>query len=278
MVSSSRLDFIAEIGINHNGSFDFARTLIDAAAESGATIAKFQTYFASTRVSVDSPIYGLLKQCELSFEDFIRLKEHTEDLGLVFSSTPFCLESYNFLQSINTSHIKIASFHFANSVLLRHILSNCENISCLIMSTGLSSPQLIASNSNLINSCFGDKVADRVRYLHCVSQYPVVDISNYNLSNIQMLKSMTQCPVGYSDHSLGTKAAELSVALGACMIEKHFTTDNSLKGADHHFSATPAIFKNMVDKCNNVNIMLGTPRTQDVYDCEKDILPYNIVT
>ena len=112
------VNYIAEIGINHNGSIDLAYDHINKAAESGATIIKFQTYKAESRSHPGSPIYEILKSCELEFQDFVRLKKHVEGLGLEFSSTPFCLDSAKFLLDINVKYIKIASFHFENSVLL----------------------------------------------------------------------------------------------------------------------------------------------------------------
>ena len=118
------LCFIAEIGLNHLGSFDLAKRHIDLAKESGASIAKFQTYKASNRASPGSPIHEVLRNCELSFDQFERIKSYCDSVQIEFSSTPFCLESSDFLSSLELDVVKVASFHLENKVLLRHLFEN----------------------------------------------------------------------------------------------------------------------------------------------------------
>lgn len=272
-------DYIAEIGINHNGCLDTAKYLVERAADSGATVAKFQTYITSSRVEATSPIFDLLTACELPFSAFEELKSFTESCGLIFSSTPFCIESSEFLASIQTQYIKIASFHFSNKRLINHILGKQDSFAKLILSTGLSTPCTIRETHDLICSILGlELTREKVQYLHCISQYPVSNEADYNLRNISLIKKMTGCVVGYSDHTIGHRAAELAISLGAQTIEKHFTNDTSQTGADHHMSSTPAAFRELVDACNSVVIMLGTERTSRNYDCELPIMPYNVTT
>jgi len=273
------IDYIAEIGINHNGSFDKARILVEAAANAGATVAKFQTYITSSRAQTTSPVYELLSSCELPFSAFEKLKTFTEDHGMIFSSTPFCTESFNFLASIHTKYIKIASFHLSNQKLLRHILSRAENITKLILSTGLSTPASIQKTCNLARHILGSQhTLEKIIFMHCISQYPVTKIEDFNLVNIPLIRQITDCSVGYSDHTTGHKAAELSIALGARTIEKHFTTDSSQSGADHHMSSTPSEFRILVEACNSVITMLGVERSISKFECELPIHPFNVIT
>ena len=116
-------------------------------------------------------------------------------------------------------------------------------------------------------------------FLHCVSQYPVVNISDYNLSNIPYLSSISLSNiVGFSDHTLGTEAAKLAVCLGAVVIEKHFSIDNTLPGADHSMSCTPSIFSKLVNDCESAYQMLGNDRTSGSYPCEDEILQYRVIS
>ena len=144
------LCFIAEIGLNHLGSFDLAKRHIDLAKESGASIAKFQTYKASNRASPGSPIHEVLRNCELSFDQFERIKSYCDSVQIEFSSTPFCLESSDFLSSLELDVVKVASFHLENKVLLRHLFEN-TSFTTHIVSTGMSTPQSIDSCIKLFN-------------------------------------------------------------------------------------------------------------------------------
>ena len=266
------ISYIAEIGINHNGSIDLAKKHIESAKESGATIAKFQTYKTESRVDFNSPIYEILKKCELSNENFYELKIFCDELDIKFSSTPFCEESAQFLKDIDCKIIKIASFHLRNLKLIKKIL-NFNNCEMLIISTGVSSSIDLIRVNNLYDSMLNQKLPE-LSFLHCISEYPISNIRNFNLSNIINIKKLTDKKVGYSDHSIGSLAASYAVALGSEIIEKHFTIDNQIKGADHSMSANPIVFKEMVEKCEEIQLMMGSRRLNKHYLCEEQIVQY----
>ena len=270
----NNITYIAEIGINHNGSIDLAKKHVELAKESGATIAKFQTYKTESRVTSNSPIYEILKKCELPYEDFYKLKIFCDELDINFASTPFCDQSAEFLKEIDCKLIKIASFHLRNLKLIKKIL-NFQDLEKLIISTGVSSSVDLVKVNNLYDSIKSEKLAN-LAFLHCISEYPISNIKNYNLSNIPFIKKLTNKQVGYSDHSLGYMAATYAVALGSEIIEKHFTIDNNIKGGDHSMSANPNTFKKMVDKCNEVKTMMGTRRLNKHYPCEEEIVQYRM--
>ena len=266
------ISYIAEIGINHNGSIDLAKKHIESAKESGATIAKFQTYKTESRVDFNSPIYEILKKCELSNENFYELKIFCDELDIKFSSTPFCEESAQFLKDIDCKIIKIASFHLRNLKLIKKIL-NFKNCEMLIISTGVSSSIDLIRVNNLYDSMLNQKLPE-LSFLHCISEYPISNIRNFHLSNIINIKKLTDKKVGYSDHSIGSLAASYAVALGSEIIEKHFTIDNQIKGADHSMSANPIVFKEMVEKCEEIQLMMGSRRLNKHYLCEEQIVQY----
>ncbi len=263
--------FIAEIGLNHNGSLDLAKKHIEQAKESGATIAKFQTYFTDTRVKPNSPIRSILSQCELNKDQFYELKEFSQSLNIEFASTAFCDKSADLLKDIGCSVFKIASFHLSNAKLIEKII-NFKDCKKIIVSTGVSSSAQILHINNLYDSIIDHK--PEIAFLHCVSEYPISSNKNINLVNIPFIKSITEKEVGFSDHSIGSEAPAIAVALGATIIEKHFTIDQNLPGADHSMSANPEIFKKMVQKCNLTLEMIGQRRLNKPYECEKNSIPY----
>ncbi len=266
------ITYIAEIGLNHNGSIDLAKKHIELAKESGASIAKFQTYITETRAKKNSPIVDILQQCELSIDDFYKLKIFCEEIGILFASTPFCEKSADYLNQIECKTIKVASFHIKNIRLLKKILNfeNCEN---LIVSTGVSSSLDLLNVNNLYDAYQNQKLP-QLTFLHCISEYPISNYSNYNLVNIPYIKKITSKKVGFSDHTIGPLAPTYAIALGAEVIEKHFTIDNSLEGADHAMSANPSIFRKMVDMCDDFLRMYGSRRLNEPYDCEAGSLQF----
>ena len=274
MVSKTNsIKYIAEIGLNHNGSVELAKKHIEEAKLAGATTAKFQTYFADTRVNKDSPIYEILKKCELNIEEFLELADFCKELDIEFASTPFCVGSFQTLKQVNCSFIKIASFHLSNFELLNKVFleSKCNDI---IISTGVSSFNEILNTNHFYNNIKMENKPN-LTFMHCVSEYPVSSIDNLNLINIKEIAEQTKKDVGFSDHSIGFLAPSHAVSLGARVIEKHFTIDNSLEGADHAMSANPKMFKEMVLKCNEVLKMLGQKRNDYIhFDCEKNTVPY----
>jgi len=272
-VESQSLKFIAEIGLNHNGSIDSAKKHIEIAKECGADIAKFQNYFTETRAydRGNSIIGEILNQCELSPDQFYELKNFCDDLEIQFASTPFCEKSAELLEQLNCSIIKVASFHLSNEKLIRKILQykSCKK---LILSTGVSTSTQLMYVNNLYDEC--DHIKPDLSFLHCISEYPISKPSNFHLSNIKHIKRITNKEVGFSDHSLGYKGPVYATLLGASIIEKHFTLDNNLPGADHSMSANPEVFKEMIEKCNEARLMIGTRRLNNIYDCEKGSLQF----
>lgn len=274
--ADSKIDYIAEIGINHLGSLQLAKNHIVAAKKSGATIAKFQTYSTEKRVSTESPIYEILKQCELDFKSFTILKTFCDELGIEFASTPFCEESADFLASIGCKTVKVASFFLSNRHLLSRLFSD-ERFDRIIVSTGVSSIEQVLDANSLYES-INFKRQPKLVFMHCISQYPVKSVADYNLINISYLAEATGKIVGYSDHSLGSFAPSIAVALGAACIEKHFSVDPQLPGADHAMSASPNTFADMVELCENTLRSLGTKRGSSCYDAERSIIQYRVVS
>ena len=263
VTNKEKLKFIAEIGLNHNGSIDLAKKHIEAAKEAGATTAKFQTYFTESRAKENSPIYEILKQCELNAEQFSDLASFCDDLDIEFASTPFCKESFKILNQLNCSFIKIASFHLTNYELLDVIFRE-SIIKEIIISTGVSSFNDIKRTNQFYES-LKEKDKPRLTFMHCVSEYPISSLENLNLINILEIAKLTGKEVGFSDHSKGFIAPTYSVSLGARVIEKHFTLDNSLEGADHAMSSNINDFKVMVDKCKDVLKILGEKRSDNIH-------------
>jgi len=256
---------IAELGINHNGDFDTAVKLIDQAAASGADAVKLQTYITEKRVKKDSPIFPILKQCELNFEQQKRLFDHARKINIDIFSTPFDKESVDFLASVNCQAYKVASFDLVNKTLLSEIALRSKPV---IMSRGMADKKEIDEALFILNSkCVP------VVLLHCVSVYPVSDMKSLNLSTINYLNKIYNCPVGYSDHTLGIEISKYAVCAGACVIEKHFTLSRLSKGPDHGMSTEPQELRNMVDSIREIEKIIGKPTLSPVPE-EKDILQY----
>ena len=184
---------IAEIGIIHNGDVNTAKELIKSASKTGVDSVKFQTYLTEKRAPKDSPIFDILKKCELPFDKFLELKNYSNQLGLDFFSTPFDDESVDYLESIGVDFYKIASFDITNFNLLQKIAKTNKPI---IMSVGMS-------NLNEINSAYDflKNYNDKIALLHCVSSYPTIETDS-NISAIHELKrNFENCVIGQSDHT-----------------------------------------------------------------------------
>lgn len=263
---TTNIDYVAEIGLNHNGCIDLAKSQIDLAKASGATCVKFQNYYPDVRCPTPGPLRELLNSCFLSLDDLSVLRNHCIDIDIGFSSTPFCVRSAAELIQLEPSFIKVASFHIQNSVLLQYLCKHYNGR--IVLSTGVSSLTDIETAFNI----FSPHLIPTL--LHCISQYPVNSPFDLHLSNIPFLLQRFNCPVGLSDHSLGSNAGPLATILGATFIEKHFTSDNTLTGPDQAMSATPDIFSQLVRACQYASASLGTPRSDTPYECESEILPF----
>ncbi|MBD3170559.1 MAG: hypothetical protein GF307_13830 [candidate division Zixibacteria bacterium] len=239
---------IAECGINHGGDIGVAEEMIRKAAECQASAVKFQTYVTEKRVPADSPVFDILKQCELDETKHRRLKELAESCGIEFFSTPFDAESVAMLEELNVPGYKIASFDIVNQSLLRSVSESRKPVIC---STGMANEAEVRNaieifSSNLLPFAL----------LHCVSAYPT-EISDANLRVINTLKSLYSGPVGYSDHTLGVKVPVLAAAVGAQVIEKHFTLDKNADGPDHKLSADVEDLRKMVNEIREVEMIMG---------------------
>ncbi len=256
---------IAEVGINHNGSIENAMKLIDEAHKSGASSVKFQTYITEKRVERDAPIFDILKQCELSFKEQEKLFQYANEIGLVAFSTPFDDESVDFLSEIDTPLLKIASFDIVNKPLLEKVSNS--NIP-VIVSRGMASENEL----DLAFDLFSQKSVP-IAILHCISAYPIQNLESINMSTISYLKDRYKCTTGFSDHTIGSAASICAVAMGAKVIEKHFTLDKNDEGPDHIMSADPKEMKEMVLGIRDVETMIGQPVNGPISE-EKDILQY----
>ena len=252
---------IAEAGVNHNGSVELAKKLIDIAKEAGADAVKFQTFKAENvvikhaekaeyqKTVKEESQYEMIKKLELAEEDFEELADYAKEKGILFLSSPFDKESVDLLYELDVPAFKVASGEITNFPLLKHIAKKEKPI---ILSTGMATLGEVEDALNVIRS---EGVKD-VILLHCVSNYPAA-MEDVNLRAIETLKQAFKIPVGFSDHTLGITASIAAVALGACVIEKHFTLDRNLPGPDHKASLEPDELKEMVKAIKDVGTALG---------------------
>ena len=239
---------IAEAGINHNGNLEKAFKLVDEAKKSGATAIKFQTYKTEKRVKRNNPAFDILKKCELSYDNFLKLKNYCDKKKIIFFSTPFDIEAVNFLTDIKVKLFKISSFDISNYELIKSISS--KKIPTII-STGMASLKEIKK----INNHFKLKNVDH-HILHCVSKYPNIDEDSF-LSNIIFLKKKFNCQVGLSDHTNDIKTSIYSYFLGARIFEKHFKLSKNDICVDSPVSITPQQMKNLYVELKKIPKILG---------------------
>lgn len=266
-----RIFIIAEAGVNHNGDIKIARQLIDAAAESMADAVKFQTFISEKCVSTnaekaryqketsgegDSQL-DMLRKLELSFDDFCELKEYCKNKGILFLSTAFDVESARFLNKIGVEVFKIPSGEITNYPLLKTVGQFGKPV---IMSTGMSEMTEISHAMKVLQQ-YG---TTDISLLHCNTQYPT-PMEDVNLRAIKELEETFQVPVGYSDHTLGIEVPIAAAALGATIIEKHFTLDRNMEGPDHRASLEPEELKRMVTAIRHIESAMG--------DGKKKVMP-----
>jgi N,N'-diacetyllegionaminate synthase len=256
---------IAEAGVNHNGSVDLALQLVDAAKASGADAVKFQTFRAdrlATRAahkaayqeraaaSAEESQFEMLKRLELDAAAHKRLIEHCKRIGIEFLSSPFDEDSADLLEAMQMPIYKIPSGEITNLPFLQHIARKGRPI---ILSTGMSTLEEVEEAVRVLR----EAGASQLTLLHCVTEYPA-PYAEVNLRAMQTLKSAFGLPVGYSDHTSGIDIAIAAAALGAEVIEKHFTLDRSLAGPDHAASLEPDELQEMVTAIRHVELALGT--------------------
>ena len=288
MMQPHKTFLIAEAGVNHNGSIELAKKLIDAAVMAGADAVKFQSFVASSIVtagaskaeyqitntgSQESQL-EMLKKLELSHSQQRELHQYCQRSGIQFLSTPFDTASLNFLTAdLGLETIKVGSGELTNAPFLFEVARLAKNI---ILSTGMSTidevadalgviafvmtdsknPSVSSFKSALASSEGRKAVTSKVTLLHCTTDYPTVP-SDVNLRAMLTLREKFDCQVGFSDHSVGIHLAVAAVAMGATVIEKHLTIDRDLPGPDHKASLEPSEFKNLVDQVRDLENAFG---------------------
>lgn len=256
---------IAEAGVNHNGDFNNALKLIEAAAKAGADYVKFQTFKADKLVSKEAKLanyqktnsnsdtqYQMLKKLEMPDDWYLKLIKHSLDNGIKFLSTGFDEESIDFLDNYSVDFYKIPSGEITNKPLLTHIAKKKKPI---VVSTGMATMKDI---NNAIQVFLDNQIPrDKITILHCNTEYPTPMI-DVNLSAMNTIKNDFNVNVGYSDHTLGIEVPIAAVALGAKIIEKHFTLDKNMDGPDHKASLDPSELSFMVKSIRNISSAIGT--------------------
>ena len=258
---------IAEAGVNHNGSLDIAKKLVDKAVEAGVDIIKFQTFKAEKLVSksakqaeyqkknigssADDSQYNMLKKLELSEQDHQVLMDYCKEKGIRFWSTAFDFDSIDYLHSLNLELWKIPSGEMTNYPYIKKIAQYHEPV---ILSTGMCEMSDISAAMNVLLKNGVQK--NQITILHCNTEYPT-PFEDVNLLAMQQIKKEFDVAVGYSDHTKGIEVPIAAVALGASVIEKHFTLDRNMEGPDHKASLEPDELKAMVSAIRNIEKSLG---------------------
>ena len=254
---------IAEAGVNHNGNIELAKKMVDSAKEAGADCIKFQTFISENIVSKNAEKANyqkqyadenesqleMLRKLELSFEDFITLNEYCKKKDIQFLSTAFDFDSIDFLNTLDMNCWKIPSGEITNLPYLIKIANTRKSV---IMSTGMSTISEIEAAINVLrNNGIGE-----ITLLHCTTEYPA-PYEDVNLKAINTLKNTFNVKVGYSDHTKGIEIPIAAVAIGAEVIEKHFTLDRNMEGPDHKASIEPNELLSMVKSIRNVELSMG---------------------
>lgn len=263
MVVKDKVFIIAEAGVNHNGQLELAFQLVERAKEAGVDAVKFQTFnpkklvsraakmaaYQKNNIGKEKTQQEMLTELTLKKEDFLKLKKYCEDKEILFLSTPFDDESADFLEEI-VPCFKIGSGEVTNLPFLRYIASKGKPI---ILSTGMS---YLGEVERAVYEIKEVNKNPELYLLHCTTNYPC-PINEVNLKAMQTLKEAFKLPIGYSDHTKGIEVPIAAVAMGARIIEKHFTLDNTMEGPDHKASLEPAELKEMVDRIRNIEQALG---------------------
>lgn len=256
---------IAEAGVNHNGKLSLAKRLVDVASDAGADLVKFQTFRAdrlTTRnaqkaeyqIAADESSesqYEMLSRLELKADEYRELIMHCEKRKIRFFSTAFDIENLDFLFNLGLNHFKIPSGELTNLPYLRHIGRFKKSV---ILSTGMATMNEIETAIGVLEEA--GLCRSLITVLHCTSEYPT-PMDEVNLSAMHSIKKAFGVKVGYSDHTKGIEIAIAAAALGAKVIEKHFTIDKNLPGPDHKASLDPVELKAMVSAVRNIEVSIG---------------------
>lgn len=250
MKQNKKVFIIAEAGVNHNGSLKLARKLIDAAKASGADAIKFQTFKTKEFIThTEKTQFAMLKKLELSKGEFKELFNYCRKKKIMFLSTAFDYQSAEFLNRLGVPYFKISSGDLTNIPFLAKIAQYKKPI---ILSTGMSSLQEV---KKAVKAIYAKRNRSLI-LLHCTSNYPA-KYKHVNLRAMDTLRKALNLPVGYSDHTLGIEIPIAAVALGATLIEKHFTIDKNMAGPDQAVSLNPDEFKAMVSAIRNIEKAFG---------------------
>ncbi len=254
---------IAEAGVNHNGDVDIALEMIDKAKECGADCVKFQTYKTDKLVTKKAPKadyqvhnthnddsqYSMLKKLELTFDDFRVLKDHCDKVGIDFMSTPFDIDSVDLLDNLGLDEYKMSSGDITNKHLLEYVADKQKP---MIISTGMSTMDEVREAVSWIEK----RGNNRITLLHCTSNYPA-PYDEVNMNAMLTLADAFPYKIGYSDHTNGIIIPIMAAAMGATVLEKHFTLDKNMEGPDHKASIDVAEFKEMVHSVRIIESALG---------------------
>ena len=269
---------IAEAGVNHNGDMNKAKALIDAAANAGSDYVKFQSFKADKLVSPDAKKakyqsenfseydnyqYNMLKKLELTHENHLLLMEYAKEKGIQFFSAAFDSDGVDYLDSLGFELFKIPSGELTNYPYLRSIALKKKPV---ILSTGMANLEEIKKSLSILQKFGLSKKL--ITLLHCNTEYPS-PMKDVNLKAMIQMKNELDVNVGYSDHTLGIEVSIAAVALGACVIEKHFTLDRDLPGPDHKASLEPDELKEMVKSIRNVEEALSGNGKKEPSNSEK---------
>lgn len=254
---------IAEAGVNHNGNLETAKKMIKFAKLCGSDAVKFQTgksenvasrfatkaIYQKENTKPDESQLDMIKKLELSYENFEVLHEYCNKIGITFISTPFDMDSIHFLDELDVPFFKIPSGEITN---LPYLIEIGKTKRPVVMSTGMSSIEEIRTAVAILHK-YGAK---KVTLLHCNTAYPT-PYEDVNLNAMKTLYDIFHLPVGYSDHTKGIEVPIAAAALGATVIEKHFTLDRNMEGPDHKASLEPDEFKQMVTSIRNIEKAMG---------------------
>tara|TARA_B110000027_G_C16122545_1_gene304189 strand:+ start:4270 stop:5292 length:1023 start_codon:yes stop_codon:yes gene_type:complete len=278
MATDNNIYFIAEAGVNHDGSLTIAKQLVDIAVAAFADAVKFQIYNSEELIKPESaaPDYmeeqvsmqDILKRYELSQGEWVELIEYCRLKEIDFLCTPFDIDSAKFLYTQGVSKFKISSGDFENIILMEKIFSLGDDVN-LIISSGMSNLKTAELVVETLTNSLGI-AANKICLMHCVSSYPTPDDSA-NLMAIRTLRKVAPVEIGYSDHTLGTLAPSLAVALGAKVIEKHFTYDKEAVGPDHKMSINPNELAECISLVRQSTKMMGDG-LKNIQDVEESLV------
>lgn len=272
-----RTFIIAEAGVNHNGDIEIAKKMIDAASAAGADAVKFQTFKAERIVSINAPKaeyqientnntesqYQMLKKLEIDKETHLELMEYCKEKNIMFLSTPFDIDSVHMLMELGIEIIKIPSGEITNLPYLREVARQKKKV---ILSTGMSNMQEVKEAVDIIRQ----NGSEDITVLHCNTQYPT-PMEDVNLRAMISMREELELPVGYSDHTQGIEVPIAAAAMGATVVEKHFTLDKTMEGPDHKASLEPDELSEMVKAIRNIEKALGDGNKNKT-ESEKDNL------